>query len=191
MSFARFSFAPAALGVIAFLAGCDNTLTLPPATIANRIDTVTIFALRGTAISDPSGFDLISGRTSRTDRQTEEFDIAFDIDEQGRALILPASALGLAAQSGLQPADVHFADITIAPLEDYELEDPLEVGVESVFIVRSRPETLGCAFFVGQLPRYGKFRVLSLDSDTRQLTLEVLVNVNCGYRSLEVGIPIR
>lgn len=195
MSFARFSFAPAALGVIAFAAGCDNTLTLPLATISNVIDTVTLYALRGTAISDPSGFDLISGLTSRTDRQAEQFDIAFDIDEQERALILPASALGLNTQSGLQSPDRPFGDITMAPLEDYELEDPLEVGVESAFIVRSRPEAgvgLGaCAFFLGRLPRYGKFRVLSLDLDTRQLTMEVLINHNCGYRSLEVGIPIQ
>jgi hypothetical protein len=191
MSFARFIFAPAALAAIAFAAGCDNTLTLPPATVPNDLDTVTLHALQGTAISDPSGFDVVLGLASRTDRQTEKFDIAFDIDDERRALILPTSALGLDVESGIQSSDEHFADITIAPLEDYELEDPLEVGVESVFIVRSRPETAGCAFFLGRLPRYGKFRVLSLDLDTRQLTMEVLVNVNCGYRSLEVGVPIR
>ena len=75
------------------------------------------------------------------------------------------------------------------------VEDPLEVGLESVFIVRSRPDAgigvTACAFFLGRLPRYGKFRVLSIDSVTRQITMEYLVNINCGYRSLEVGTPIR
>lgn len=191
MSFARFIFAPAALAAIAFAAGCDNTLTLPPATVPNNLDTVTLHALQGTAISDPSGFDVVIGAVARTDRQTEQFDIAFDIDDDGQALILPTAALGLDVESGIQSSDRDFADITIAPLEDYERQDPLVVGVESVFIVRSRPEVFGCAFFLGRLPRYGKFRVLSLDLVTRQLTMEVLVNANCGYRSLEVGVPIR
>jgi len=195
MSFARFIFAPAALAAIAFTAGCDNTLTLPPAAIPNDIDTLTLYALQGTAISDPSGFDVVLGLTSRTDRQSEQFDIAFDIDETGRALIFPTTALGLPGESGIQSSNKQFADITLAPLEDYEVEDPLEVGVESVFIVRSRPDAgLGaaaCAFFLGRLPRYGKFRVLSIDSVERNIVMEILINANCGYRGLEVGVPIQ
>jgi hypothetical protein len=191
MSFARFMFAPAALGVIAFTTGCDNTLALPLATIPNIIDTVTLHALQGTAINEPSGFDMITRRLARTDRQGEQFDMAFDIDGNGRALIFTTASLGLAVESAIQPSDRNFADVTIAPLEDYEREDPLEVGVESVFLVRSRPDVQGCVFFLGRLPRYGKFRVLSLDAESRQITLENLVNLNCGYRSLEVGVPIR
>jgi hypothetical protein len=195
MSFARFMFAPAAVGVIALTTGCDNTLALPLATVANVIDTVTLYALQGTAIIEPSGFDVVNARPARTDRQGEQFDMAFDIDETGLALIFTTASLGLDVESAIQPSDRNFADITIAPLEDYEMEEPLEVGVESVFLVRSRPDagvgTTACAFFLGQLPRYGKFRVLSLDAGTRQITLEILVNLNCGYRSLEAGVPIR
>ncbi|MCH8935034.1 MAG: hypothetical protein IIB90_04880, partial [Gemmatimonadetes bacterium] len=55
----------------------------------------------------------------------------------------------------------------------------------------SRMTALGCVFFLGQLPRYGKFHVLELNLETRQITLENLVNVNCGFRGLESGIPIR
>jgi hypothetical protein len=88
-------------------------------------------------------------------------------------------------------ADHAFGDIVIAPLEDYQLDSALVVGVDSVFIVRSRPTSFGCVFFLGQLPRYGKFHVLDLSLETRQITLENLVNVNCGYRSLEFGIPTR
>ena len=191
MFFARFMFGPLVFGAVLFSSGCDNTLALPPATVANVVDTVTLHALVGTSINLPSGFDVVLARTARTDRQDEGFDIAFDIDEQNRALILTTGALGLSVQSGIQMSDRAFDDITIAPLDDYEREATLTVEVGSVFIVRSRPTASGCVFFLGQLPRYGKFEVLSLDLQTRQITLENLVNVNCGYRSLEMGIPTR
>jgi len=191
MFFARFMFGPAVLGAVLFSAGCDNTLALPLATVANVVDTVTLDALRGTPISVPSGFDVVLRRAARTDRPNEGFDIAFDIDEENRALIITTGALGLSAQSAIQTYDGAFDDITVAPLEDYELDVAIPVAIGSVFIVRSRPDNNQCAFFLGQLPRYGKFEVLSLDLPTRQLTLEPLVNVNCGYRGLEIGIPTR
>ncbi len=191
MFFARFMFGPAVLGAVLFSAGCDNTLALPLATVANVVDTVILNALRGTPISVPSGFDVVLRRAARTDRPNEDFDIAFDIDEENRALIITTGALGLSAQSAIQTSDRAFDDITVAPLEDYELDVSIPVAIGSVFIVRSRPNNTQCAFFLGQLPRYGKFEVLFLDLQTRQITLEHLVNVNCGYRGLEIGIPTR
>ena len=191
MFFARDMFGPAVLGAVLFSAGCDNTLALPLATVPNVVDTVTLDALQGTPISVPSGFDVVLRRAARTDRPGEGFDIAFDIDEENRALIITTAALGLSAQSAIQTYDGAFDDITVAPLEDYELDVAIPVAIGSVFIVRSRPNNTQCAFFLGPLPRYGKFEVLFLDLQTRQITLEHLVNVNCGYRGLEIGIPTR
>ena len=200
MSFARLMFGPVALGVVLFSVGCDNTLALPLAVTPNIIDTVTLHALQGTPINAASGFDVIVGLTARTDRQSDAdrlrgipppgFDIAFDIGDDSLALIFTTGALGLNARSGIQSSDRAFGDIVIAPLEDYQL-DTLVVGVDSVFIVRSRLTSFGCVFFLGRLPRYGKFHVLDLNLETRQITLENLVNVNCGYRGLEFGIPTR
>jgi hypothetical protein len=39
------------------------------------------------------------------------------------------------------------------------------------------------------VPRYGKFHVLALDPTERTVTLEHLINLNCGYRSLTPGTP--
>ena len=193
MFLARLMFGPVVLGGALFAAGCDNTLSLPPATAPNIIDTVTLSALQGTDISDPSGFDIITGRPTRTDRQSQAFDIAFDIDGADRSLILTTGALGLTQEVGIQMSEDAFEDITIAPLEDYDLAGTLAVNVGSVFIVRSRPVSTGCPIFLGfgALPRYGKFQVLSIDLETRQIDLQHIVNTNCGYRSLEPGVPIR
>lgn len=191
MSFARFVFGPLALGMIMATTGCDNTLALPPATAANILDTVTLHALEGTSISDPSGFNLVLARAARTDRPSEPFDFAFDLDAQEQAVMFTTGALGLPDESAIQLSEDQFEDITIAPLEDYDPDNPLVVDVDDVFIVRSRFDPTGCAFYLGQLPRYGKFRVLTIDLATRQIVLENVVNINCGYRSLELGVPTR
>jgi hypothetical protein len=39
------------------------------------------------------------------------------------------------------------------------------------------------------LPRYGKFQVLAIDPAQRTVTLEFLIDRNCGYRGLEPGLP--
>ena len=54
MFFARFMFGPVVLGAVLFSSACDNTLTLPPASVPNFVDTVTLNALQGTPINAPS-----------------------------------------------------------------------------------------------------------------------------------------
>ena len=191
MSFARLMFGPIVVGAVLLSSGCDNRLALPAAIVPNIVDTVTLHALFGTPINLASGFDVTLRRPARTDRPSEGFDIAFDIDDQNSSLIFTTGALDLSVRSGIQMSEDAFDDITVAPLDDYERDLALTVEVGSVFIVRSRPAGSGCAFFLGQLPRYGKFEVLSVDLQTRQIALQHLVNVNCGYRGLELGIPTR
>ncbi len=189
MFFFRFNSALAVSGALLIVAACDNPLALPPAVDGSFIDTLTLSALRGTPITAPSGYNIALRMPARTDRGTERFDFAFDIDPDGAPLILTTGALGLGASSAIQMSNKAFAEIRIAPLDDYERDSSLVVGLDSIFIVRSIPTTLGCVIFIGALPRYGKFRVLEIDTSARQITLEALVNVNCGFRSLEPGLP--
>ncbi|HWP36892.1 MAG TPA: hypothetical protein VNL18_04985 [Gemmatimonadales bacterium] len=165
--------------------GCSDSLLGPP-TSDNVIDTVTLYALSGTAISLPSGYSMLDARPVRTD--STDFDFAFDITESGTTLIYPAGALGLSSVPGLQRSTKPFAEITMAPTEGYEGDSALAVSPNDVFLARSRTSISGCYFF-GQVSRYGKFRVLSLDLSARSITLELLVNLNCGYKSLDVGRP--
>ena len=189
MFFPRLNSALAISGTLLVVAACNNPLALPPAVDGNFIDTLTLSALRGTPIAAPSGYNIAFRLPARTDRGTEPFDFAFDIDPSGTPLIFTTGALGLGVSSAIQMSDKAFADIRIAPLDDYERDSSLAVGLDSIFVVRSTPTTLGCVIFIGALPRYGKSRVLAIDPNTRQITLEALVNVNCGYRGLEPGLP--
>ena len=170
----------------AFLAACGDPVNLNPPSTANVVDTVQLHALRGTAVALPSGYDVPTKQTIRTDRPN--FDFAFDISDAGVALVYPAGALGLGEDPGLLVIPDTFDNVGTAPIEGYVTTSAVDVAVDVVFVVRSRPAGNGCTF-TGALPRYGKFRVLSLDPVARTITLENLVNQNCGYRDLLPGLP--
>jgi len=182
----HFCLAASAAIVVSAAAACDGT-GLVPASFPNVVDTVTLHALKGTPISTPSAFDISVGIAVRTD-QGSAFDFAFDIDSTGAANMLPAGALGLTAEAGLQMSDRLFEDIHDAPYDDYFADSTFTVSVGDVFIGRSRNSSGNC-YYLGALPRYGKFHVVALDVPNRTITLETLVNVNCGYRKLEPGFP--
>jgi hypothetical protein len=179
------------LGVVgavasAALSACDDPLNLVQATAVNTVDTATIYALRGTAVVLPSGYDVPSESPARTD--VVAFDFAFDLSEAGQSLIYPAGSLGLTRGPGLQKVTEAFDVVQSAPLTGYNDSLAVNVVAGDVFVVRSRPYIVGCEL-TGELPRYGKFRVISVDPTARSLTLETLVNRNCGYRSLQPGLP--
>ncbi len=173
----------------ALLAGaalaCGDALGLPPVQSDNVVDTTVLFALQGTDISAPSGFDIVSGLRSRTDL-AEPFDLAFDIDANDRALLFPAAALGLLTEAAVRESSQSFGAIDRAPTDGYQSDSALVLRVSMVILARSRAAPQFCAF-LGAIPRFGKFRVLAIDQAARTVTLEFLVNVNCGYRSLEPG----
>jgi len=167
--------------------GCKDNLGLPPASFSNVVDTVTLYALRGTPIGEPSGYNIVSGVTARTDR-VAEFDFAFDLAPSGEAQVIPAKVLGLILVSNpaLQIVTQPFDSLVTAPVDGYSDSTIAVVAVNTVFVGRSRLTSCG---FAGSLPRYGKFRVLAIDAQVRTLRLEALVNTNCGYRALVPGVP--
>ncbi len=187
ISFAGFCLTAGTCTVLYAASACGGDLGLPPATVVNRVDTVTMFALRGTSIASPSGYDMVDLALVRTD-QGEIFDIAFDIDSLGAALIYPADALGISAGAGVQKRDQTFDELRRAPRDDYVVDSALVVTRGTVFAARSRSSSLFCSF-LGALPRFGKFHVLDVNQSERTITLELLIDVNCGYLNLEPGIP--
>ena len=178
------------LGVV--LAGCSDPNELPPATETNMIDTVTMFSLDGTAITQPSAFAITVGLPVRTD-QFSAFDFLYTVDGSGQSWFLPAVAAGLPAASldpGLLPqgtaaGGLSFNQITLAPFDGYIAEESLAVAVGNTYVVRSR---IVCSIGV---PKYAKIGVLEINSapDTLSVTLQLLINQNCGYRGLEPGLP--
>lgn len=173
--------------LLVVLAACGDSLGLPPPSFPNVVDTTILFALRGTSIASPSAYDIVAQSVARTELG-EPFDFAFDIDSTGVPLIFPSSVLGLTSQAGLQVFTVPFDSVITAPTEGFVADSAIRVEEQTVFVARSRSSTQFCTF-LGPLPRYGKFRVLVVDFAERSITLETLVNANCGFRGLEPGLP--
>ncbi len=188
ISLSRFRLGGAATVLLGAAAACGGDMQLPDPTTENVVDTVTIYALNGTAIGTKSAFDMVIGLLARPELH-EKYDFAFDIDSANRALLLPGNLSGLPSSAGLQESAVSFDEIVRAPIDDYVSDTALVLDVGTVFIGRSRSTTAYCSAYVGAIPRYGKFEVIELDHTARAVTFEFLMNLNCGYRDLMPGLP--
>lgn len=179
----RYTYLLAVVGVAT--AACSNT-DLEPAQIDNVVDTITLGALIGTSIATPSAFSIPDARAVRTD-QTASFDFAYNVDPAGRRILLPLDALGLGARNGANPGLLRstssFAALSTPPTNGYVTKDTIVVAVGDVVVARSR-----IACFLG-VPEYAKLEILSFDDAKRTVRFQVLANVNCGYRNLDIGIP--
>lgn len=166
-----------------FGAACGSDFTLPPAQVANQIDTVTLYALDGSPLSFPSAFNLFTGLPVRTDRSVD-FDFAVNVSGE-TVQFLPTGAMGFAEESAWLRVDVAFDDVLLAPDVEYVTEEPATLHVGDVFVLRSR--VIAC--FGAFLPVYGKMEVIEASAVDRVVTLQLLLDRNCGYRGLGLGTP--
>lgn len=177
----------AGLALVATVAACSNDDLADPS-LENEILVDTIGALRSTAVSVPSGFNVAGRRTVRVDLGGL-FDFLYDYDSTGTPNFYPAEAAGVRSPSssnpGLMKSDVPFDSITIAPSNGYILDAPLAVDSGDVFLMRS---TITCPIGV---PQYGKLEVLQIDTVAHTIIFRHLIDANCGYRGLEEGLPER
>jgi hypothetical protein len=177
--------------ILAFAVGCGDPFPLPRASIANLVDTLSLYALHGTPVSTPSAYAIEIRSAVRTD-QGQGFDFAFDIDTAGRAVLLSTGALKLGRQSGVQIATTPFDSILIAPTGGYQLDSAVVVDSNTVVILHSR--SLTCTYGIAGV-FYAKLHVLKIDrspADTgRRMDFEILTDLNCGYRGLAPGLPSR
>lgn len=172
------------LCLVLALAACGDD-QLPDASATNIVDTVTLGAIHGAALTDPAAFSFTTGFPVRTDL-TAAFDFAYDIIPGKGPVLLPLAALGLGGTGvnpGLQFRTEGFDGIKDAPTDGWRTTDTLGIQVGTVLAGRSR---ISC--YLG-VPQYGKLEVLSFDDVRKTVRLKVLSNINCGYRSLEPGIP--
>jgi len=174
-----------ALALAAAIAACDNPFALPPAALPPTEFSLTLYAITGTSLAYPSAYNFMAQTPARTDR-TSNLDFAFDIvvDSLGdtTAVLLPRGALGLYRDGGLQLTRTPYDSITFAPNSGYDEGTPLAVSVGSVVLAASRSQTCNIGYVY---PYYAKMAVTALDLTARSITLHMLIDPNCGYRSLQ------
>jgi hypothetical protein len=178
---------PLAILAAALLVGaCGADDNLPVATIQNFVDSLELGAINGTPISTPSAFSIPDRQAVRTDRSSS-FDFAFDV-VNGEGQLLPLKFLGVSSGSGLNPGvqftAIPFDSIRSAEKNNYITDSAVVVKPGDVLFARSR---LVCTAL--SVPQYGKLEITAVDAVARTIRYRYLVNNNCGYTSLQPGLP--
>ncbi len=192
----RAGLAAAALAVASLLA-CGDPIT-PRATFSTYTDTLELYTLNGSPRGAPSAVRLLSGAGFGTAAVRADagfaFDVAVDIDDQGRPVLYPvrtvAAPFVASHRVGLQRTDRSFDSITEAPTSRYTHDSVSVVNIGEVMLIESAdPEACSALFGGGVI--YGKMIVDSIRTSTRRVFARVTGNPNCGYRSFEPGVPTK
>ena len=173
-----------ALAVAAVIAACDNPFALPPATAIPKDTTYTLFSMTGSPVTEPSAYDMVDAVVVRTDR-TYLFDFALDMpDSLGDSipLLIPAGGLGLPRDGGLQISKTRFDSLNYAPDGGYDQVKGQRLALGTVVLASSR--TQSCNYSIAH-PLYAKLLVTGIDTAARSVTFHMLLDPNCGYRSLQ------
>jgi hypothetical protein len=186
-------FALVLIASASILTACDDPALLR-AQLPTVNDVYTLFALTGTPAAYPSGLNTYVRAAVRVDGNAN-FDVAFDINQDGKAVLYPVqkivSSLSSAHKVGLRKVDGKFADVTLAPTGTYS-DSAVVASAGDIVIVQSARNASGdaCQFDISPYI-YTKVLVDSIAVDTRTVVLQTVMDPNCGFRSFEAGIPSR
>ena len=175
----------------AFISACGDPTALK-ASLLNSVDTLSVFALSGTPPNYPSGVAFLSRQPVHVDGFAL-FDVAFDINSAGDAVIYPVKmivASGSTRPVALQTLNQAFEAVTEAPKTGYESDSALVAPIGKTVVVQSAHNASAdlCQFAIN--PNiYAKISVDSVNLASRTIYFRMGLNPNCGFRSFAEGIP--
>jgi hypothetical protein len=178
------------LGLVVQLAACKG-LTSIDASLQNETATDTVYALNGGPPGSPNAFKFALGVPVRAGLDFQ-FDVAFDIDQNGDVVVIPARALATNFSNpysvALQTVPGDFATILEAPKDGYRPDTSTAIPIGKTIVAESRDFVVCLNSLKGQ-SYYSKLFVTEVDPAQRRIIFIVTVNRNCGFRSFAPGIP--
>lgn len=185
------------LGLVAalvFSAGCGDS-NLFKAQFATQADTFTLFALTGTPAAYPSGLNTFSRVVTRVDGNAN-FDLAFDIDASGKAVVYPVKLIVSAITGdrviGMKKVAAVFDSVTSAPTGTYQADSAVVLGVGETVVVEANRGSSGDVCYLNISPNiYSKLGITSIDLVNRTISVQAVLDPNCGFRSFAEGIPAK
>ena len=175
----------------AFISACGDPTGLK-ASLINSVDTLSVFALSGTPPNYPSGLALLSRQPVHVDGFAT-FDVAFDINPAGNAVIYPVKmivASGSPRPVAMLKISEAFDAVTEAPKTGYQADSAL-VALPGETIVVQAAHNAGadlCQFAIN--PNiYAKIAVDSVNLTSRTIYFRMGLDPNCGFRSFAEGLP--
>ena len=172
------------------VAACKG-FTAIDASFQNVTASDTVYALNGGPPNSPNSMNFFQGLTERAD-QGFGFDIAFDIDKNGNAVIIPARVLATAFSNpssiGLQRSTAPFEAISEAPKDGYRADTAMTVSIGQAVIIEVH-DINACLYALKGQSYFSKLVVTEVDTTLKRLAFTVTVNRNCGFRSFAPGLP--
>ena len=173
----------AALAVLAIACGDP---TKPKATYANALSSYTLYAFSGAPVNAATALNFLGG-AARADASFA-FDVAFDLDANGRPIVYPVRVIasdlaGGVKRVGLQVVPGPFDAVREVPAAGYDTLAARTINVGDVLAVELL-DLDTCRFSLGGQSIYAKLTVDSVSAATRRLYARTVVDPNCGYRSV-------
>ena len=180
------------LGAAIVASACTNPINLQASDIVS-IDTLTVSALSGTSPSLPSAVDLFTRQPVVVDGSAQ-FDVAFDILSANQVRVIPVrlvvTSLSGVRLVGLKTAPGTFDALSAAPSGTYQQDSSLTVAPGDIVVFQTTRSLAGefCQFAISPFI-YAKLSVISIDPAARTIQFQLGADPNCGFRSLQPGLP--
>ncbi len=178
------------VAVVAFavLAVACGDLTRPKATYANARSSYTIYGLTNAPATAFTALNFLSGALHAN--ASFLFDVAFDVDATGRAVIYPVRTLagapvGTTKRVGMQTISGTFDATRVVPQTGYDTVSVKTVSPGQVVAVELRDGT--ACFSYSQITSqflYAKLVVDSINTTAKKIYIRTVVDPNCGYLSV-------
>lgn len=175
------------------LTACGDPASLR-AFLPTANDAYAVFALTGTPAAFPSAINTFARSVVRVDGNAN-FDVAFDLDAQGRVIVLPVQKVvslpGGSRRVGLRKVEGTFDAVTIAPAGTYG-DSVIVASPGEVIVAQSARNGANdaCQFDISPFI-YTKLVIDSVAAPTRTIFVRTVLDPNCGFRSFEAGVPAR
>jgi hypothetical protein len=175
-------------GLVAGVAACDDPFKIQ-ASFQNENQSFTIAALTGADVSAPAGLYL-DGKTIVRIAGDFSFDIAFDIDAQGKPVFIPVGMVGTpltgAKPIGFQRITGGYDNLSEAPKTGYHFDSTMVVNPGAAIAIQAQSSncTLSLTPYI-----FAKVVIDSVNPATRMLYGRTVINLNCGFRQLTTGLP--
>ena len=181
----------AILGVVLAASACSDPTRLL-ANFNTISDTLEVYALTGSPIAYPTALVTPAHTVVRADGGLT-FDVAFDIDGSGNALLYPFGTIVDPAAGvrrvGIQKMAVEFDSLLRAPTSGYNY-DSVTVAPEGTVLVIQATRGIECQFDINPII-YSKLVIDHIDAAARRIDFRMLVDPDCGFRDLVPGRPKR
>jgi hypothetical protein len=190
----RAGLAAATFAAAAMLACGDPNA--PVANYENYADTLQLYALNAAPRGAAAAVRILAGvggNSAVTIDGSFAFDVAVEIDAQGRPLLYPVRAVAAPFvgkhRVGVRRTADPFESILRAPEGGYTYDSVAVLSVGEVVLIESAdPEA--CNTLLGGGVVYAKVVVDSVRTTDRRVFLRITADPNCGFRSLVVpGVP--